>query len=60
MKDMSINVIINGELHRDIRMHCFINGITMKSIIPKLIEEGLQVEKTISDSTTSIDREPAK
>jgi len=60
MKDMSINVIINGELHRDIRMHCFINGITMKSIIPKLIEEGLQVEKTINDSITPTGKKSVK
>jgi hypothetical protein len=60
MEDININIIISGELHRDIRMHCFINGITMKSIIPKLIEEGLQVEKTIKGDITTADKKLAK
>ena len=60
MKDMNINIVINGELHRNIRMHCLINGITMKSIIPKLIEEGLQVEKAINDNITTTDKKSVK
>jgi len=42
---------IPDELHRDIKLYCIDNNITMRSLMPELIDKGWKVVEAINDDT---------
>lgn len=61
MKNMNITTMIKGELHRDIRIHCLSQGITMKNFIPELINKGWQfINGDITNMLYNDDGSPQK
>lgn len=42
---------IPNELHRNIKLYCFDNNITMRSLMPELIDKGWEAIETINGNT---------